>query len=396
MPRPSNWLFNVILTCLVAFGAVSTDLYLATIPQIVEAFNSTPAMGQLTLSIYMFGFAFGQLAMGPLSDWRGRKPILLLGLYIYLVGSFACLFAVSMPMLLLGRLIQGLGASAAPALARAIVADLYEGREAAKVLSYLTSAMALIPAIAPVIGSTLLLWFDWRSNFAALLLFCVLVIIGTSLFIPETNQQRGGDKPTLRLVTHRFKQFLSDQTFVAYVVCSSAVFGGMFAYISSTSFIIVDVLKLPVHYFGYTFMFVVIGYIVGAVVSGRLVQKKGIVSVMGMGIYLSVIASTLGVLSALLHYNTLASVLLPVFLYFMAAGLTVANGQAGAFGLFRSSAGGAASVFGFLQISFAALTGVLVGQLYDHTTLPTMLIMFTLSISSLLFYRMSLYKKITA
>ena len=158
----------ILLTLLVAMGAISTDIYLPSLPSIAAEFSTDTASVQLTLSIFMIAFAVSQLVYGPLSDQFGRRPVLLGGMSLYLVASTGCAMADSIETLILARFLQALGACSGPVVARAIVRDVFGRERSAKVMAYMGTAMALAPVLGPIAGGFLQVWFGWQANFAVM------------------------------------------------------------------------------------------------------------------------------------------------------------------------------------------------------------------------------------
>src|SRR5574340_191554 len=177
MPHSSSLV--VLLATLVALGPISTDLYLPALPALATYFGSDVSRVQLTLSVFLAGFAVAQIVYGPLSDRFGRRPVMLAGLTIYLLASVACAFAVSIDGLIAARFLQALGACAGPVLGRAIVRDVYGPVEAARVLAYISGAMAIAPMLGPMLGGWLTVLFGWRANFAALSIFSAAQLLAT-------------------------------------------------------------------------------------------------------------------------------------------------------------------------------------------------------------------------
>ncbi|SFC01131.1 MFS transporter, DHA1 family, bicyclomycin/chloramphenicol resistance protein [Marinospirillum celere] len=374
--RLPGWAQGMVLVGLVAMSAVSTDLYLAGLPAMVEDLGATHSQVQLTLSLFMLGFALGQLINGPLSDSWGRIPVLKLGLVIFFLASLLCIWAPTIEVLWLGRILQGIGASVGPVLGRAIVSDVYPRQDAARILAYLSSAMALVPALAPILGSLLLIWFSWRSHFVALSLFACLVLLGVSLLLWETRPQLAeGEKRKLSDLLRLMPRFLLHGQFMAYVACASTAFGAMFAYISSSSYLVMEVLGLDAGLFGYTFAFVVLGFILGAFLSARLVARLGLETTLGWGMAVLFLAAGLAAIFWWLDWVYVWTLMPAMLLVFAAGGLTLANSQAGAVTLFRETAGSASAVFGLFQISTAGLTGALAGYFYKQTLLPLAVIL---------------------
>ena len=172
---------------LVAIGPLSTDLYLPSLPTLVTVFNASISEVQLTLSVFLFGFAGCQLIYGPLSDRFGRKPVLLGGLSIFVVASAACALATSIDMLIALRLMQAIGGCSAGVVSRAIVRDLFERQQAARMLAYSGALMGLAPAVAPLIGAYILVWIGWEANFFIVALWGGALIVIVSLSLSESN-----------------------------------------------------------------------------------------------------------------------------------------------------------------------------------------------------------------
>ena len=383
---------RMTLAGLVAMMAVSTDLYLPAIPQLIESLGASISQGQMTLSLFLLGFASGQLFYGSISDRFGRKPVLYLGLTIYVTATLGCAVATDINTLIFARFIQGLGGASGPVLARAIISDSYERRDAARVMAAIAGAMALIPAIAPVFGSWLMYIFNWRAHFVLLLILGLIIIIAVSRL--QESCKTVGDSPLkMSNIFSQFTMCLNNPRFVGFTLCGGSCYAAMFCYISTTSFIMIELLGVKPEYFGYTFMCVVMGYITGAMISSRLVNRWGITRVLALGQSVGLIATGLLIVLALFDVYRLIPVLFVFFMVFMMGGLCLAISQMGAISELPEHAGKASSVFGFLQISFAALLGYLVGLFYNNTLLPTAIgvtIAFLLSLTGYLIIRNTL------
>ena len=165
MLRPDSLAFTVLLAFLMSFGPLSIDLFLPSMPEIGRSLGAPAAQLQFTISLYLAAFAVGQIIYGPISDRVGRVPVLLAAFAIYCVASVLCWLAPSMETVVIGRILQGLGASAAPVVVRAIVRDLHEGVHAGRQLSMMMTFAGLMPILAPLTGGALLTFFGWRSGF---------------------------------------------------------------------------------------------------------------------------------------------------------------------------------------------------------------------------------------
>lgn len=372
----------VVLIAMVALSAISTDLYLSGFTDMTKSLNSNPSEVQLTLTFFMLGFAGGQLISGPLSDHYGRLPVLKIHLVFYIFASIACFLVVNIEMMWLARFIQGLAAAAGPVLGRAMVADLYERQEAASLMSHMASAMAIVPALAPILGSVLLHWFPWQSHFIALSIFGFCLLFAVHFILFETSPPQGGQALT-RIRRIFTSSFLKNKQFLAYVVLASCAFGSMFAYISVASYLVTQVLGIDNTYFGYTFAFNILGLFLAASINARIIKYVRIERILGLGAGI-LLCTGVVLLIFQFHYFTLPLLLICMFLVFAVGGMTMSNTQAAAISLFRTQAGSASAIFGLLQTGSAALTGTLAGYFYAGTALPLAIIITLCGVISLL------------
>ncbi|MBK7726517.1 MAG: MFS transporter [Dehalococcoidia bacterium] len=186
-----------MLIALTAIAPISIDMFLPSMPQMADDFNTSTGVLSLAVTLFLFAFAGSQLVYGPASDRFGRRPVLIAGLGLYILGGFLALFSVSVETLLAGRIIQGLGGGAGPAIASAIIIDVYKKERALKALAAMTVVTALAPMLAPIAGGFLHDWFGWRSVFVTLVGVGCLLTAGYAAILPETNA--GRDPHALRL-----------------------------------------------------------------------------------------------------------------------------------------------------------------------------------------------------
>lgn len=372
-PLPADSLaVRVLLTALVAFGPLSTDLYLPSLPTLVTVFGTDVATVQLTLSVFLVGFAVSQLVYGPLSDRFGRRPALLGGVAIYLAASVACALADDIGELIAGRFFQALGACCGPVVGRAVVRDLFGRDHAATVLAYMTMAMSLAPAVGPILGGVLTEWLGWRANFALLATFGAVVLAATWAGLPESNTRRDDEALRPGRLLSNYLLLLRDRTYAGYVLIVAGTYSGIFAFISGSSFVLIDRLHLSPAVYGASFGTVVLGYMLGSFLAGRLSGRHGGWRMIRAGTALSAAGGLLGAALAAAGVLHLAAVAVPMFLFMVGAGLTLPNAMAGAIGPYPLMAGLASSLLGFMQMAGAALVGLAVGHLHSGTALPMM------------------------
>jgi DHA1 family bicyclomycin/chloramphenicol resistance-like MFS transporter len=359
-----------LLTALVAFGPISTDLYLASLPDMARHFGTGVPTVQLTLSVFLAAFAVAMPVYGPLSDRFGRRPVILGGTALYLAATLFCVAAPSIEALIAGRALQAMGACCGPVVGRAVVRDLYPRDQAARVLSYMASAMAMAPFAAPIAGGWFHSWFGWRANFCLLAVFGAALLIAAWRILDETNRHRDVRALDPLVMLSNYRALLGDRTVLAYVLTVALSFGGMFTFISASSFVLIDVLGLPVAHFGFGFAVVIAGYIAGGLVAGRLTARVGLDRMIRAGCIGAAVAGTVMAGLAWAGVATIAAVVLPMSGYFFCAALVLPNSTAGAIAPHPRMAGTASALVGFAQMVGGALAGWLAAALFDGTTRP--------------------------
>jgi DHA1 family bicyclomycin/chloramphenicol resistance-like MFS transporter len=359
--RPS-FALAVLLTTLVALGPLSTDLYLPALPTLARVFASDAAGVQLTLSVFLAGFACGQIFYGPLSDRFGRRPVMLGGLALYCAGSIGCVFATSIEMLVLARFVQALGACAGPVIGRAVVRDLWGASESARIIAYMGGAMALAPLLGPTLGGFLTVLFGWQSNFVLLLLIGTLQLFAVACMLSESNVHRDPGASHPRQMVANFARLLSDRSYLGCLLSFSFSYSALFAFISASSFVLADRHGLTPQEYGLCFGIVVAGYLLGSLASGRLVRRLGSDYLLLRGAWLGAIAGVSMAALELAGVRSIAAILGPMFFCTVATGLVMPNAIARALAPYPAMAGSASALMGFIQMTIAALVGIAVGH----------------------------------
>lgn len=361
-------LIVLVLAATAALGPLATDMYLPAMPAMAQALGVGAAEIQLTLSVYLAGFACAQLLCGPISDRYGRKPVMIVGLGMFGVASLLCAQAGSIEVLLAGRFLQAFGGATGPVLARAAVRDLYQPREAARVLSYMSAAMALAPAVAPILGGVLLILLGWGSIFLFMTVYAMFLALLLALAFPEPlpAEYRRSIHPAV--ILHTYGLLLREPRFMGYTLTNAFAFSGLFAFLSGSSFVLIDFLGLSPLYYGICFTVVVAGYASGTLISARLSRSTGIDRLVVVGLTVSVTGGSLMAVLAWSGVYHVLAVILPHAVFMVGLGIIMAQTMAGAIAPFPRFAGSASSVFGFMQMTAAALVGALVGQFHDGTS----------------------------
>jgi len=368
MLRPNTLALTALLALLTAVGPLSVDLYLPSLPAIGRTFAAEPAAVQLTISVYLIGFAVGQVAYGPLSDRHGRKPVMLAAMLIYCVATLACALAPSIEALIAARALQAFGASGAVVLARAVVRDLYDGPRAGRELSLMAMIMGLAPIIAPVIGSGLQAAFGWRACFVFLILAGIAAAAAVRWLLPETLRKHAHG-PGAGLIAS-IGVVARNRAALAHIAIIAGGYGGLFAFISGSPFVLQSVHALSP--FGYALSFAIAsgGYILGTSLAAELVVRWGLDRTIGWGAVALAAAGVAMVLATALASRAVAGFVAPMTLYLFGLGLAMPQALAGALQPFPERAGAASSLIGIVQQTVAAATGALVAQALGATAWP--------------------------
>ena len=360
----------VLIGCFLMLQPLSTDFYLASLPGLARTFAASVATVQLTLSVFVLTFGMMQLVIGPLSDRLGRFPVTFAGIALYAMASAACALAPSIELLILARLLQAIGCCSVVVVARAIIRDLFDPLAGARVMAQASTLLALGPLIGPILGSVLEVRYGFRATFAVLAVFAVALLVATFLRLSETNAHRDRDALRPGPLLRNCARVLRSRHFLGYALVGATSYGGLFAFISGSSFVLIRVLGVPTAYFGYGFAFCASGYLVGTIVCGRLLARHGIVGTLKRSACVSAVGGLAMAALAVAGVAHWAAVLLPQFVCMLAHGVNFPCSQAGAVAPFARQAGAAAGVLGFLTMALAALVGWWMGLSNDGTVFP--------------------------
>jgi MFS transporter, DHA1 family, multidrug resistance protein len=377
----SPWLL-ALLAALVALGPLSVDVYLPAMPAMMTALDTDIRHMHLTLSTYLTGFALFHLACGPLADRFGRKPILLGGTVLFVVACIGCSLSTTIEKLLLFRFVQGVGACVGPTLARAVARDVFGPTRAARALSLIAMLMALAPAVAPTMGGILMLWLPWPSIFVFLAVYGIAMVVLIRVFLPESLPQRQSLHPLS--IARNYGQLLHSPMFITATFASGFVYAGLLGYLSSSSFVYIDMLGVPVEYFGFIFLTSVAGYMSGSALSARLSRSYDSEWTVLVGAALAAVAAGTMWFGAQLLPRSIVVLVLPMMFYSLGMGLVLPNAMAVALRPFPHIAGTASALLGFIQMSLSAFATALVGTYLVDSPAPMLNFMLLITVFALL------------
>lgn len=358
----------VFTAAVFALLPISTDLYLPSLPVLRHDLGVTAAEAQLTLSMFIVAFGLAQLFWGPISDRFGRRPALMAGISIYMLASIGCMFAPSIEYLVAARFLQGIGACSGQVMARAIVRDLYEPKEGARIMAFMMLFFMLAPLLGPLIGGHLTVWFSWRANFVFLLAFSMAVFAAVWVCLGETNRNRD---PAATNVPQFFRNagvIWRDRTFIGYTTCVTASYCGVFTFLSASSFVFQDVFGVSPDQFGWWFMLTVSGNIVGATLCSRLTQRFALADLQLLAGAISAVGGVAILSLSLAGVAHPLAVIAPMWVFLMGHGITLPVALAAAIGPFPKIAGTASGLLGLFQLLIASVVGQVVTRTYDGTS----------------------------
>src|SRR3990167_9343555 len=376
----------LILTPLVLSISLSMDIYVPSLPMIINSFHTTQQALQCTLSIYMFGVGLGQLCFGPITDYLGRRKVVLTGLCFYLFGTLICILAPSILVLVIGRLMQSIGTCAALVIAYAVVRDVFDTKASAKIYSFLNAATALGPVVAPLLGGYLQLTFGtWRASFIFLFGFAMLSFMTTFYFLTETLPVERRLPISIPELRQRYRKIFSVSAFVENTYHSSVGMTVLFVFCCISSYLLIQDLHVSQAQYGLAFASNAITFILANLISTRLSHRISLKFPVRCGLFLIALGSLVMYMMNRLWGLSVWHFMWPMWIITLGTGLMMGPAVAIALEEFPAMAGTASSVINSSQFIFAGFFGTLLMLNTITSTLPFDLMMITLSLLSWLF-----------
>lgn len=383
MLDPHGRPFRALLGAQSMVSSLAVDMSLPALPALAASFASPADTVQLTVSSYLIGYAAGQLVYGPLADRFGRRPMLLTGMAIYMASAFLCLWAPTIDAMIWLRFLQGLGGCVGVVVTRAAARDYFSGSQLAQMLSSITAVQAFGPLSAPVIGGVLTSTLGWRAIFLVQASFGAFILVTTWSGFAESLPQKNLHAIRPRHLLANYATFLTNPRCIGFALVSACVFGGLFAVLSASPFVLIDVYGLSSEAYGFFFGAAVSGYMLGSFGNRRLLHG-GMQSetLLRWGLVLLVIAASALLVSAATRWGGTLGIMLPYFAYCIALSLVQSNAVAAAMEPVSHMAGTGASLMGAIQMASGAAAGYVVNLFFDNSGTPMGIAMATAALGA--------------
>jgi len=389
----SNRLWIVlVLGSLASFGPLSLDMYLPALPVLANDLHTTTSLVQMSLTACMLGLSIGQLIAGSVSDVRGRRMPLLIGLVVYAISSILCMFSPTIWVFLGLRFVQGMAGAAGIVISRAIVRDMYEGVELTKFFALLMLVNGAAPILAPIVGGQILQFTSWRGVFLVLSLIGVVMLFATVLSLKETHPLERRSKGGLTNTLRTFGGLLIDSMFMGYALTQGLVFAGMFAYISGSPFVLQDIFGVSPQMFSLCFAINGLGVIIAGQITGKLAGKVSNPRLLAGGLAIAAFGGLLLLISTLIGAGLYAILAAFFFIVSSVGPVSVATSSL-ALQNQGKTAGSAAALLGLLSFIIGGLVAPLVGIGGSQTAVPLGIIIAVMEIGAILSFILLTRKK---
>ncbi len=377
--------FIVTLGLLTAVAALTIDMSLPAIPEMVGPLGTSLSHGQLIVGMFMLGMAVGQIPAGLFSDRLGRLPVLYAGLGLFTLAACVAALAQSIEAMLVARFVQGVGGASAIVLSRAIVRDVSSGKRAARLMSLMTMIFTIAPVIAPTFGALLVGQWGWRAPFSAIAIGGMLILVAIRVYLAETHVPNPDGHP-LRQLQASLREFFRHRQSIFGLLLIVVPPAGFMSMIAISSALAVDVYGYSVQTFGLIFALAGLSVLAGSIVNRVLVMRLDLVHVLAIAATMMATAGVQLLLIAWLNDVPFAWIWLNVCIFFFAVPLMFANATVLALDPLPSIAGVASSIIGTLQNVLGAVGAVLGASIYNGSVRNSVLIIACAGISAAVVY----------
>jgi len=375
----------LLLGSLGLLGPFTIDMYLPSFPTIVEDYQTQASLVQISLTTCLLGLGLGQLIIGPMSDVQGRRKPLLIFLILYLLASLTCSYAPNIYTFIAARFIQGFAAAGGLVISRAVVRDVYSGKELTKFFSLLMLVGNLGPIVAPIVGGGILAFTNWSGVFVVLACVGLILFLTASFKLEETLPEENRVPSNFKQVVRNFGSLLKDRQFTGYALTQGFIIAGIFAYVSGIPFVYQNIYGVSPQVFSLLFGVNGVALIIGTQLVGRLTDFISEKSFLKFGLILSNSAGAL-LLIALLFKAPLILVAIPIFFLVASIGIISTTSFALAMETQGHIAGSASALLGLLPFVLGSLTAPLVGIAGEYNAIPMGVVIFAASFLAFLSY----------
>ncbi|MFQ6585116.1 Bcr/CflA family multidrug efflux MFS transporter [Priestia megaterium] len=375
----------ILLGSLGLLGPFTIDTYLPSFPTIVKDFHTTATLVQISLTACLLGLGAGQLFIGPLSDVKGRRKPLLLFLCLYLLASLTCSFSPNIYFLIVARFVQGFSAAGGLVVSRAIVRDLFSGKELTKFFTLIVLVGNLGPIVAPIAGGAILSFTKWNGVFIVLACIGAILIFMVSLKLPETLPPEKRVPSNLPQLMSNFGSLFKEREFMGYAFTQGFTTAGIFAYVSGIPFVYQNIYHVSPQQFSLLFGVNGLGLIIGSQLVGRLADYISERTFLKIGLGISIAAGAI-LLIALLLKAPLIAVAIPIFFFVSSISIIGTTSFALAIESQGHIAGSASALLGLLPFVLGSLSAPLVGIAGSYTGVPMGVTIFGASLLAFLSY----------
>ncbi|MFA4868537.1 MAG: multidrug effflux MFS transporter [Pedobacter sp.] len=365
----------LILGSLTALGPFSIDMYLPGFPAIADDLNTNTSSVALSLSSYFIGISAGQLLYGPLLDKFGRKKPLFIGLLVYILASAGCAFANSIDALIGLRFIQALGSCAATVASVAMVRDLFPVKDNAKVFALLMLVLGVSPMIAPTLGGYVTVAFGWHTIFLVLLGLGVFNLIASWLWLPNSYKPDANLSLKPKPIINGFWTVFKTPQFYTYALTGALAFSGLFAYISGSPLIFMEIFQVKEETYGWIFALLSIGFIGSSQVNTLLLRRYTSQQLIYAALITQTITALIFLIASINGWLGLYETTALLFIFLCCLGFVSPNASALSLLPFSKNAGTASALMGAIQMGIGALASVGVSLFNVKSAVPTVSIM---------------------
>lgn len=348
------------LFILTSIGYVLTNLFAPSLPVLAKMLHVDASVIQLTISLYIFGYAISPLIFGPLSDRLGRKKVIMMGLVIGIAGTLLCIVLPNITMLIIGRIIQGVGMGAIAICGRSMIADLYTGEEVAKQFSYQTLLFPLAISVAPILGSIIEESFGWHAVFIFALCY-LLFIVFMMRWVPESLPVAKRENDIGNPIKRYIRLILHNKKFILYTLITALYFMSMFAYFNASPFLFQVLMHLNPVEFGRLSIFIAVALVLSGLINVKLLGHIGIHKLIHFGCIIHFLSGALILVFEYVGWNNYMALLLPVSLFFFGISFSVVNSISGAISTIKEDFGLANALLLVIQLLAGAIGAVILG-----------------------------------